>query len=795
MKKVRIHQNWEFWKAGRESEKQIIHLPHDAMLLEQRIPDMENGSGTAFYPGSKYYYTKCFWGKEEYKEQTVILEFEGIYMKSTVFLNGEKVGGWIYGYTNFFVNLTGKIRIGEENVLLVEADNSLTPNSRWYSGSGIYRPVNLWIGGSTYIKPQGLLVKTISIKPAVIALHTDFEAGIGQEEEAVSVEYTVYDGETIVASAAGKDATMELENAKLWSAKAPHLYKLKAVIKVQGVVVDEAWERFGIRTLMWNAEKGLLVNGESVKLRGGCIHHDNGILGACTYDKAERRRVTKLKEFGFNALRYSHYPAGKNFLDVCDEVGMYVLDESFDQWRRPNTAYDYSIYFDEECEKDIAALAWKDYNHPSVIMYCIGNEIVDTGRSYGAGIASRLCGTIKEIDDTRPVTIANNAPMSIAAEAMEKLEGERGAEIGSLEINELLTANPELASSYANHERCAEKLEEIVGKVFDELDIAGHNYAHEFYGKIHEIRPDRILLSTETFPSRMASNWRWVEENSYCIGDFHWTAWDYLGEAGVGVPEYGTEKASFTKPYPCLTASCGSFDLTGNPEAAAYYAAVLWGVYQKPYIGVRPVSHSKEAYTLGNWRLTDALDCWTWDGCEGRRAEIIVYSIGKGVRLFQDGILVADKELEECRAEFEVVYQPGKLEAVSYDEHQTEIGRNVLVTAGKEVVLSVIPEEAEVKADSNEIFYVPVCVMDEFGTVRKTTDKTIAVTVEGEGILLAVGSGRPETEERFSDGRYTSWHGYVLAAVRCSGRPGEIKITASAEGCESVSAVVSAIMA
>lgn len=793
MKKVRIHQNWEFWKDGYVKDKQKVELPHDAMILEERDPELENGSGSGYYPGGKYYYTKKIFGEKEYENQSMILEFEGVYMNSIVFLNGEKVGGWIYGYTNFFVDLTGKIKIGEENELLVEVDNSKTPNSRWYSGSGIYRPVNLWTGAHCHINPQGLRVKTVSINPAVIQISIDYEKCADYLDEHITIEYTVYDGKKTIISTTGKAAEVMISDAKLWCAQTPHLYTVKAVLKYKGTAVDEAKERFGIRTLSWSIESGFQVNGESIKLRGGCIHHDNGILGACTYDKAEYRKVKKLKEFGFNAIRYSHYPAGKNFLDACDELGMYVIDESFDQWRRPNTKFDYSIYFDEECEKDIEALALKDYNHPSVIMYCIGNEITDTGRSYGPEIARNLCSILKRIDDTRPVTIANNAPMSIVSDAMEKLEGEKGAEIGSIEINELITAQPELVHSIEKGAFGAEKLEEIVGKVFDQLDIAGHNYAHEFYEGIHEHRPDRILLSAETFPSRMASNWKVVEENDYCIGDFHWTAWDYLGEAGVGLPVYGTKEAPFAKPYPCLTAACGSFDLIGYPEAAAYYSAVLWGAYRKPYIGVRPVDHSGEDYTIGKWRLTDAINCWTWNGYEGKKADIIVYSIGKQVELFQNGILVEKKELEEHKAEFETTYSTGKLEAVSYDERGTEIGRSILETTGSEVCLFIQPEETKVKADPNEIVYVPVCVTDAEGVVRMMTDKKITITVEGVGKLLALGSGRPETEERFSDASYTSWHGYALAAIRCNGQSGIIRVTASTEGCDSVSTEIEVV--
>ena len=380
--------------------------------------------------------------------------------------------------------------------------------------------------------------------------------------------------------------------------------------------------------------------------------------------------------------------------------------------------------------------------------------------------------------------------MSFVSEAMEKLEGERGAEIGSLQINELITANPDMAKAFARGTFRADKLEDLVGKVFDELDIAGHNNAHEFYDGIHECRPDRILLSAETFPQRMAANWKTVLENDHIIGDFHWTAWDYLGEAGVGLPVYGTKEAPFAKPYPCLTAACGSFDLTGNPEAAAYYAAVMWGAYEKPYIAVRPVDHSGEEYTVGGWRLTDAIDCWSWDGCEGKTAQITVYSIGREVALYQDGVLVERKPLLDWKADFETAYRPGMLEAVSYDENGSEIARAVLKTVGQGICLAVLPEEIRVKAHPEEIVFVNICITDDEGNLRMMTDKKITVTVEGEGTLLALGSARPETEECFFDNCYTSWHGAVLAVVRSTGKPGVIRITASAEGCKPAQACI-----
>lgn len=783
MKKARIMENWEFREDGNEADKIKVELPHDAMILEKRNPKLPNGSASGYFPGGKYIYTRKIHGEEAYANRSVLVEFEGVYMNSTVYLNGEEVGGWIYGYTNFFIDLTGKLKIGADNELKVVVDNSKTPNSRWYTGSGIYRPVNLWTGNMCHILPEGVKIKTISLDPAVIQVSVDTSL-----EEYTEIEHTVFLNGKKVTATYGACVEITIPDAKLWCEQSPNLYMLKTELKRDGEILDEAQNDFGIRTLAWDAKRGFQVNGNTVKLRGGCIHHDHGILGACAYDKAEYRRVKRLKEFGFNAVRYAHNPAGKNFLKACDELGMYVLDETFDQWRRPKSTYDYSTTFDEEWEKDLRALVSKDYNHPCVIMYCIGNEIPDTGRLYGAQLAKTLSDTLHSLDDTRPTTNAINAMMTVIAGELSKREVEKNKPVGGIDINELMTSLPEITTSVN-----PDHLEELAGECFDAVDIMGYNYGHDLYQKTHELKPDRIILSSETFPKQMAANWKTVEQNSYCIGDFLWTAWDYLGEAGVGLPVYGTANAPFAKDYPCLTAACGSFDLTGYPEAQAYYEAVLWGVYDRPYIGVRPVNHSGEEYTLGKWRLTDALNNWTWEGCEGRKAEIEIYSKGKFLELWQDGVSLGKKKLEDCKVNFETEYRPGRLEAVSFDKNGEKIAESELVTAGKENCLRVLPEERELIASKEEIVFVPIHVTDESGLLKMMTDKKISVKVEGPGKLLALGSGRPETKERFSDGVYTSRQGRVLAVIKSNGQGGAIKVTACAKDMKSVSAVINVI--
>lgn len=786
MKKRKMNQDWYFWKECHEADKKQVDLPHDAMLQEERVPDLENGNATGFYPGGKYIYAKTIYGEEAYEGKSVIVEFEGVYMNSTVLLNGKVIGGWIYGYTNFYVDLTEHLHIGEENELRVVVDNSMTPNSRWYSGSGIYRGVNLYVGDREHIVPDGIRVTTLSADPAVIRVETETTADAGTE----MICEVFWDGKKI-AEGRTADFQTEIPEAKLWDAENPNLYTLKARLMKQDAVIDESEIHFGMRSLAWDAEQGFQVNGNTVKLKGGCIHHDNGPLGACSVYKAEYRRVKKLKELGYNAIRYSHNPAGRLFLDICDEVGMYVLDETFDQWKLPQTTYDYARYFDSEWKKDVQALVKKDYSHPSVIMYCVGNEITDTGLPHGALICQEIAGTIKSLDVSRPTMIANNVLLSVmakkmaeqkAAEAAMSDEEKKAAEektVGSQDVNNVLTLLPKIMASIT-----AENQEALLKDVFSHVDIVGYNYGELWYEKTHEMVPERVMLSSETFPCKIGSNWKRVEDSPYLIGDFMWTAWDYLGEAGVGLPFYGSTQAPFSKDYPCLTAGCGSVDLTGYVESQGYYTSIVFGTYKKPYIGVRPVDHAGEAYTVGKWRLTDAVNSWSWPGQEGRIADIEVYSIGAEVELLQDGISLGRKSLEECRAFYQTEYRPGRLEAISYDATGNEIGREALISAGEAEKMTILPEETVLKADGEDLVYINILLTDEDDIVKMLKDRKIAVTVEGAGFLRALASGNPETTEKFSDSSYTSYHGRLLAIVQSNGEKGGIKVTASAEGVE-----------
>ncbi len=786
MQKERLNRNWTFWNLRDEESEYKVDLPHDAMLTEERRPRLKKGNTTGFYPGGKYVYTKSIFGKPEYQDRAILVEFEGIYMKSTIYLNGEQVGGWIYGYTNFYVDLTDKLRINKENELRVVVDNSQTPNSRWYSGSGIYRHVNLWTGEKQHIIPDGIRVTTVSYDPAEI--HISVES-VKDPDMTLQCDISL-EGE-LIASLSGDTCSYIIPDAKLWDDKTPNLYDLKIFLKKGDEIIDEADTRFGIRMIEWDANKGFQINGNTVKLRGGCIHHDNGPLGACAYDKAEYRRAKKLKELGYNAIRYSHNPSSRAFLAACDELGLYVLEETFDQWKMPQSTYDYALYFDQEWKKDVISLVRKDYNHPCVIMYCIGNEITDTGLPTGGEICKNINDLFHELDATRPTTIAINGMLSVLAGKMAEKqviaspddevdpyseEGEQEA-TGSAAVNDLVTLLPKIKESIT-----PESLEALIKDCVTNVDIVGYNYGENLYEGIHELIPDRVILSSETFPSKIGSNWELVKGKPYIIGDFMWTAWDYLGEAGVGLPVYGVKQAPFSKDYPALSAGCGSVDMTGFADSQAFYTSIVWEEYRKPYIGVRPLDHSGEDYFIGLWRLTDAVNSWTWPGQEGKTAEIEVYSVGNSIELLQDGVSLGKKKLEESRAYYQTTYRPGRLEAVSYGSQGEVLERCELRTAGDITKLSVIAEESFIKADGEDLAYVAVHITDDEGILKMLTEHKVNITVSGAGELIAVGSGNPETIEKFSDNAYTTYRGRMLAIIRSKGIQGNIKVTVSADG-------------
>jgi beta-galactosidase len=781
MKRIDFNQGWKFQKQG-ANQWQAVDLPHDAMIHDARDPESAGGAAAGFFVGGIYTYEKPFPVPDEWREHCITFEFEGVYRNSKVYLNGQEAGGRPYGYSRFFVQADPSLRFGEENTIRVVADNAQLPNSRWYSGGGIYRPVHLLVANKTHIEIDGVKVSTLSVKPAKILVETKTTGG------EISVE--VLDGDNVISTGSGPSVELTIENARLWSAETPDLYPCRVTLTENGQVVDEVTEQFGIRLVTWDA-KGLYINGERTLLRGGCIHHDCGILGAATFDKAEERRVRILKEAGFNAIRSAHNPTSRALLDACDRYGMYVMDETFDMWYMHKNKHDYAGDFNDWYQADIRSMVEKDFNHPSVILYSIANEVSEPYQERGVQLTREMVDMLHRLDSNRAVTAGLNLMIMNQASKGRGIYREGGGgdqkpakkkqkkqqASGSLFFNLLASFVGTQVNNMAN----SAAADRVTSPCLDALDIAGYNYASGRYAREGQKHPDRLIIGSETFSQDIAKNWEMVKKYPYLAGDFMWTSWDYLGEAGMGA--WGYDGASgFMKPYPYLIAGCGAVDILGNIGAQAKYAAVVWGLEKKPYVGVRPVNHPGIRVSKAIWRGTNAIDSWAWKNCAGNKAEIEVYADAHAVELFLNGKLLGKKKLKAFKATYQTRYAPGSLKVVAYDAAGSPISENELISATGKTRIALKPEETTIR--TGEIVYVSIDLVGENGVVECNADRPLAVDVEG-GALLGFGSANPCTEERFDAGCYTTYYGRSLAVVRAD-REGELVIRAAADGLDPV---------
>ena len=754
MKKISFNSDWL-------CNGKSVTLPHDAQITEKRSPEASNG-GHGYFPGGIYNYEKIFAVPKEWQGKALILEFEGVYKNARVSLNGEEICFHPYGYTNFFVELKN-LKLNGTNTLTVIADNSQLPNSRWYSGSGIYRPVWLYVCEPHGLYPQSVKISTVSIDPAVVRI-----------ESPIAIKAEV---EGVIGG--GTDIMLTIPHARLWSDETPSLY----TARISAGEGDETEISFGIRQITWS-NKGLFINGKETLLRGGCVHHDSGILGAATYDESEERRVRILKENGFNAIRSSHNPASRAMLEACDRLGMYVMDETFDMWYNRKNPHDYGCDFEEWYERDTAAMVKRDYNHPSVILYSIGNEVGEPAEARGLEYGKKMIDLCHRLDATRPVTCGANLMImgrfakgsgiyqdgkqnTAASGKKQKKEKQQNA---SLAFNIMAS----FIGSGMNKGGNSRKVDELTTPFLDSLDIAGYNYGSGRYPLEEKAHPDRVIFGSETFPQDIFKNWEMVKKYPYLVGDFMWTSWDYLGEAGIGAWSY-TGGMPFNRPYPWVLAGSGVIDILGNPDGSCKYASTVWGQEENPVIAVKPVNHPGVRPSKSVWRGTNAILSWSWAGCKGNKAEVEVYSDQQQAELFINGKSVGTKPLKECRAIFQVKYQPGTITAAVYDKSGRETGRTELKSADAPLRIALHPEKDTVRP--GEIVYIPVQIEGSNGVVESNADRKLTVNVTG-GELLAFGSANPCTEEQYHTGSFTTFYGRALAIVRADEK-GSVTITAS----------------
>ena len=830
MKKQLFHTGWTISRQpgksmveammSSEEEKEPIVLPYDAMIHEAVAKDTKNAGQTGYYPGKMYYYTKEFEAPQDWEDKLVQLEFEGSYGKTLIYLNGYYVGEQKYGYTNFYVTLNDSLNYGGNNHLEVVVNNEQEKNSRWYSGSGLYRNVQMYVANEVYIPADGVRIQTpeVSGDEAVIDVQIKLN-NRGLKKHAVKVEVTIsnqnggMEAKRVCPVTLFADGTEHIEqrlviqNPKLWSVEEPNLYQCKIQILDGNKVWDEAEDTFGIRTLRLNPYSGLCVNGEPVKLRGACIHHDHGIIGAAELRDAETRKIKKLKEAGFNCIRMAHHPAGKTLLEVCDREGMLVMDEFSDMWTRTKNANDFANDFHENWEQIIEAMVAKDYNHPSVILYGMGNEIQEAGTAKGAQTGRKIHQKIKSLDPARYTTNAVNGIfacgdrfMEVVGQSMQQLgipipdmqqaardgqqssEQQSSAQGGSDALNSMMSVmvGP-LADAIALHPIMTEMTEEFM----ETMDVAGYNYLTGRHAKEHELYPHRVVLGTETFPGDIANLWKTVQENTHVIGDMTWTGYDYLGEAGIGIFHYDGG-VNFQAMYPERAAYIGDLDILGNRRPISYYREIIYGLRKTPYIGVERVNRYGKNIGQTPWMWKDNIASWTWNGYEGKPAVIDVLSDADEVELFLNGVSKGRKaagKANDYMAVFQITYEPGELKAVAVRDGKA-CESFALNTAGKAEKLSIDTDRTTMEANGQDLAYVMIGLQDEAGNQNLWEEKEIAVQIEGAGSLAGFGSAEPSCERSYFDTVCKTYDGYVMAVIRAGLEPGTTTLTVSAEGLE-----------
>ena len=786
MKAQLFNQNWKFWVDKNAfalvwsipDHAKNVTLPHDAMLEEQPYAGSPNQGKAAFRDGNPYTYVTYITPSEEDRNKTLMLKFEGIYMNAKIYVNEEFVAKCPYGYTGFYASLDGYLRYGQKNEIRVAVKNNGMPSSRWYSGGGIYRDVYLLTGGKAYIKPDGVQITTEHLTDGVAALRvrtqlknrcchnrnltlvTRILDAEGSEVAKETTPVTLFEAEERAVT-----RRITVCDPKPWSDETPYLYTVETDLYEGETLLDSDTTVTGIRTLSLDAKHGLCVNGKTVKLRGACIHHDNGVLGAATYYDAEYRRVRIMKEAGFNAIRMSHHPAAPALLRACDTLGMYVMDETFDMWHRFKGDSDYALFFEEWWEKDAEAMVRKDYNHPSVILYSVGNEIPEIGTDHGAKTCHDLCEKLRELDPTR-YTLASVNGVFAAGDRMGEILGDVIAnlppdQLPDGDVNDFMTVQETHMDKIVRHHIIGERLD----KALASCDIGGYNYMTARYEDDIQNHPNRIIVGSETNPPDIADNWALVKKHPQIIGDFLWTGWDYMGEAGLGVPAYEFGEGGFGAQFPCQLAYCGDMDITGFRRPLSYFHELIYGLRTDPCIAVqRPDKYGCHVIKTP-WILSDSKSCWTYPGMEGKPVVIEVYAAGDEVELLLNGESLGRKPAGDKAGYyvlFDAVYQPGTLEAVSY-EGGIVIGKSCLTTADGPCHLAA---EAEQPGTKEGLIYINIAKLAQNGTVAAHADEVISVTADSNVRVLGFGSGDPKPLYNYTDTEAKTFNGRALLVVQ-----------------------------
>lgn len=720
--------------------------------------DALSGTAQGYTLGGVGWYRKTFTLLPHLQDHQIGITFDGVYMNAKIWFNGHLLGEHPYGYTSFHFDLTPYARFGNNrNVVTVRVDTS-GRTSRWYSGSGIYRHVWLTATDPIHIAPWGIAVSIpeVSRERATVQVRTNLDNATPTEgpvtltSTLVDAQRKVVATETGVQTVPGKGShefrqTLTVHSPALWSPDTPTLYHLVSIVRQDGKIIDEVRTLVGIRSVTFDAMHGMLLNGLPIKLRGGCVHHDNGCLGSCTYDRAEERRIEILKASGFNAIRTSHNPPSPGFLDACDRLGMLVMDEAFDCWKYGKNAEDYGRFFLDWWQRDLDAMVLRDRNHPCVILWSIGNEIPEQNSPEGAERAGMLASYVRNLDPTRPVTEATNPD--------------------------------------------ADKLDPLL----EHLDVTGYNYASGRFPNDEAKHPGRVFAQTESGPGQSFDGWMMVLDHPYAIGDFVWTAMDYLGEAGIGHTSVQNPPPGYTDDRLYTVSNCGDIDLLGQMRPQCYYRNALWNLRPNVAAFVQALGPDGKPERVEGWGWTDERPSWTWPGMEGKSLTVRAYSSCPQVRLLVNGKDLGTKETTRntrFTGTWDVPYTPGELIAVGLDAQGKELTRWVLKTAGKATSLRLTPDRTRIANDGEDLSYITVDLLDSNGVLDANAENLVHFRLTGPGKILAVCNADPRSTESFQQPQRKAWHGRCLVVVRSEEHGGQIHLKAEADGLKSADTVI-----
>jgi beta-galactosidase len=763
--------DWAFYLGGAQGAEQNnfddskwrkIDLPHDWSIEDVKgshspfsrkaISQVSGG----FTTGGTGWYRKTFQVAPEEKGKKIFIQFDGVYMNADVWINGHHLGNHPYGYTSFIFDVTDLLIFDAPNVIAVEVKNE-GQNSRWYSGSGIYRHVWLKIMEKVHITQWGTFITTPEISNTVATINCKTNVVNETSQDAavdIITKYINASGAEVASSGRLKQVIASkkslefnedavIKNPQLWSCESPLVYTAVTSIYKNGELLSRDTNSFGIRKISFDVSKGFRLNGKTIKLKGGCFHNDNGPLGSKAYNRAEERKVELLKASGFNAIRCSHNPPSPAFLVACDRLGMLVMDEAFDCWNYGKNPYDYHLYFKDWWKKDVESMVCRDRNHPSIIMWSIGNEIPERGNAEGVATAKMLANYIKSLDETRAITSAVN------------------------------------------------ELNEDKDPYFAQLDVAGYNYAaggdhlkNNIYESDHQRIPGRIMVGTESYPLEAFESWMDVVDHPYVIGDFVWTAYDYIGEASIGWLGY-FQKQSF---YPWNLAYCGDIDICGWKRPQSFYRDALWkdgqiSLFVTPPVPSFDLNPNKESWAKWNW--LDAVSNWNWAGYENKPIEVTIYSSCTQVELFLNGKSLGKKLTDRSTkfmASWQVPYQQGVLKSVGYNAKNKIINTAKLATASKPTTIKLTADRTSIKANNEDLSYVTVELLDAKGNRNPLAENLVKFEIQGPGTIVGIGNANPISLESYQATERKAWQGRCLVIVKSGKSAGQIKLKAIANG-------------